>query len=118
MDVWTKRRADAPLGAFVAEAAGLDWIRVDGGPRVPQVLEVAQDALRLELVDTAAPTPPVAEDLGRRLAVLHATGAPAYGAAWTGFIGPTDDLLPMDNMADPTVRELQPQPSDDSAFQP
>jgi fructosamine-3-kinase len=94
---WTKRRADVPLGAFVAEAAGLDWIRVEGGPPVPRVLEVTATSLRLDRVETAAPTADVADDFGRRLAVLHATGAPAYGAPWTGFIGPVEDLLPMDN---------------------
>jgi fructosamine-3-kinase len=105
VDSWTKRRADAPLGAFVAEAAGLDWIRVDGGPPVPRVLEVTATFLRLERVETAPPTAAVAEDLGRRLAVLHATGAQAYGAPWTGFVGPVDDLLPMDNAPSPTWAE-------------
>ena len=102
MDVWTKRRADAPLGVFVAEAAGLDWIRVAGGPPVPQVLEVSAGALRMERVPTGEPTPAHADELGRRLAVLHAAGADAYGAPWTGFIGPVDDLLAMDNAPSPS----------------
>ncbi|MDX6268220.1 MAG: hypothetical protein QOD70_2960 [Frankiales bacterium] len=101
MGAWTKRRADAPLGAFVAEAAGLDFIRVEGGPPVPRVRDVSATALRLDAVETAEPTRAVAEDFGRRLAVLHATRAPAFGAPWTGFIGPTGDLLPMDNAPDP-----------------
>ncbi len=105
MDAWTKSRADAPLGAFVAEAAGLDWIRVPGGPPVPQVLSVTATALTLQRVTPAAPTVAHAEDLGRRLAVLHRVGAPSFGAPWTGFIGPVDDLLPLDNMADPTWAE-------------
>lgn len=105
MAVWTKRRRDAPLGVFVAEAAGLDWIRVPGGPPVPRVLDVTATSLILELIETAEPTAELAEDFGRRLAVLHATGADAYGAAVTGFIGPTDDLLPMDNAASPTWAE-------------
>jgi fructosamine-3-kinase len=102
VDVWTKRQADAPLGVFVAEAAGLDWIRVEGGPPVPQVLEVTATSLRMERVVVTGPTVAVAEDFGRRLAVLHATSAPAYGAAWTGFIGPVEDLLPMDNAPSPS----------------
>ncbi len=97
MDGWTKRRADAPLGAFVAEAAGLDWIRVRGGPPVPRVHEVTATSLRIDRVALAEPTVAVADDFGHRLAVLHATGAATYGAPWTGFIGPVDDLLPMDN---------------------
>ena len=105
MAVWTKRRLDAPLGMFVAEAAGLDWIRVIGGPPVPRVLDVTPTSLVLERVESAEPTQALAEDFGHRLAVLHATGADAYGAAVTGFIGPTDDLLPMDNAASPTWAE-------------
>jgi fructosamine-3-kinase len=102
VDGWTKRRADAPLGAFVAEAAGLDWIRVPGGPPVPHVQEVSATFLRIDKVQTTEPSIAVAEDFGQRLAVLHATRAPDYGAAWTGFIGPVDDLLPMDNAPSPT----------------
>ena len=105
MGAWTKRRADAPLGAFVAEAAGLDFIRVDGGPRVPRVHDVTGTALRIDEVVTTGPTRAAAEDLGRRLAVLHTTPAPVFGASWTGFIGPTDDLLPMDNAPDPSWAE-------------
>ncbi|MCU1603375.1 MAG: fructosamine kinase [Frankiales bacterium] len=105
MGAWTKRRADAPLGAFVAEAAGLDFIRVEGGPPVPRVHDVTATAIRMDEVITSGPTAATAEDLGRRLAVLHACPAPAFGAPWTGFIGPTDDLLPMDNMADATWAE-------------
>lgn len=102
MGGWTKRRADAPLGAFVAEAAGLDFIRVEGGPPVPRVHDVTASTIRMDEVAVTEPTPATAEDFGRRLAVLHATPAPAFGAPWTGFIGPTDDLLPMDNAPDPT----------------
>ncbi|MGB8650658.1 MAG: fructosamine kinase family protein [Mycobacteriales bacterium] len=105
MGAWTKRRADAPLGVFVAEAAGLDWIRVEGGPPVPRVLEVTATSLRLERVVAAEPGADVAADFGRRLAVLHTTAPGAYGAPWTGFIGPVDDLLPMDNATSPTWAE-------------
>ena len=105
MPAWTKRRADAPLGAFVAEAAGLDWIRVEGGPQVPRVLDVTASSLILDYVETGAPTAALASDFGRRLAVLHATAAPAYGAPWTGFIGPVEDLLPMDNAPSGTWAE-------------
>ncbi|MCW2499700.1 MAG: fructosamine kinase [Frankiales bacterium] len=102
MDGWTKQRADAPLGAFVAEAAGLDWIRVAGGPPVPRVHDVTATSLTVDRVPVAAASAGVADDFGQRLAVLHATGADAYGAPWTGFIGPVDDLLPLDNAGSPS----------------
>ncbi len=105
MDVWVKRRADAPLGAFVAEAAGLDWIRVPGGPRVPLVLDISADALTLERVTVAEPTTAAADALGSQLATLHRSGAEAYGAPWTGYVGPVADLLPLDNADSPTWAE-------------
>ena len=105
MGAWTKRQAEAPLGAFVAEAAGLDFLRVPGGPPVPRVHEVEATWIRMDRITPAPPTPAVADDLGARLAVLHATPAPAYGAPWTGFVGPVDDLLPMDNAPSPTWAE-------------
>ncbi|MFN2540480.1 MAG: fructosamine kinase family protein [Mycobacteriales bacterium] len=105
MGVWTKRRADAPLGAFVAEAAGLDFIRVEGGPPVPRVHDVTATTISMDEVGVAAPTVATAEDFGSRLAVLHSTSAPGFGAPWTGFIGPTDDLLPMDNAPDASWAE-------------
>ncbi len=105
MDEWVKSRADAPLGAFVAEAAGLDWIRVPGGPRVPLVLDVTAEALTLERVTPGAPTADVADDFGHRLATLHQTGADAFGAPWTGYVGPVADLLPLDNADSPTWAE-------------
>ncbi|MBD5787285.1 fructosamine kinase family protein [Cellulosimicrobium terreum] len=96
----TKSRPDAPPGFFTCEAAGLRWLDVPGGPRVVQVRDVRDDALVLERVTPAAPTRGAAHDLGRRLAVLHDAGAPAWGAppadhAGDGFFGPLDDPLPM-----------------------
>lgn len=105
MDEWVKSRADAPLGAFVAEAAGLDWIRVPGGPRVPLVLDVTADALTLERVTPGAPSTAVADDFGSRLATMHRTGADAFGAPWTGYVGPVANLLPLDNADSPTWAE-------------
>ncbi len=100
--IFRKTRADAPDGFFAVEAAGLRWLDVPGGPRVAQVVDVAADRLDLERVATAAPTRAAARDLGRRLAVLHDAGAPAFGALppgadsrRSGYFGPLDDPLPM-----------------------
>ena len=105
MDVWVKSRADAPLGAFVAEAAGLDWIRVPGGPRVPLCSTSPPRPSPWSGSRSREPTAAAADDFGARLAVLHQHGAEAYGAPWTGFVGPVADLLPMDNADSPTWAE-------------
>ena len=51
--------------------------------------------LALEWVEPGEPTRAAAERFGRDLAGMHHAGAPAFGADWTGFIGP----LPQDNTA-------------------
>jgi len=65
----------------VAEAAGLRWLAVPGGPLVPAVLTAERDQLVTEFVPPGSPDPEVAAALGRRLAALHAAGAPAFGSA-------------------------------------
>ncbi|MBD8077646.1 fructosamine kinase family protein [Cellulosimicrobium arenosum] len=96
----TKARPDAPDGFFACEAAGLAWLSVAGGPRVVEVRDVGAGHLTLERVASTPPTPAAARELGRRLAVLHDTGAPGWGVAppeWDGdaFFGPLEDPLPM-----------------------
>jgi len=78
--------------AVAAEAAGLRWLRVPDGPPVPAVLDEQPGLLITEFVPAAEPEPAAAAELGRRLAGLHAAGAPAFGAgppstppqAWIG----------------------------------
>jgi fructosamine-3-kinase len=83
-----------------AEAAGLRWLAVPGGPPVPEVL--AQDDARLVTVHVppGRPSAAAAADLGRRLATLHQKGAPAFGS---GPPGATADAwigrAPMRNVA-------------------
>jgi fructosamine-3-kinase len=74
--------------ALAAEAAGLRWLRVPGGPAVPEVLEAADDRLVTSFVPDGAPSAESAAALGRELARMHAAGAPAFGAAPPG--GPVD----------------------------
>jgi fructosamine-3-kinase len=83
-----------------AEAAGLRWLAVPGGPPVPEVLALDGARLVTTYVRPGRPSAAAAADLGRRLAALHAAGAAAFGAgppaapvdAW---IGPA----PMRNVA-------------------
>ena len=98
--VHRKGRQGAPQGFFACEAAGLRWLRVPGGVRVVQVVDVAQDHIDLvRLVQVPASTA-AARELGRGLAVLHDAGAEAFGVppdGWSGdgFFGPLDQPLPM-----------------------
>jgi fructosamine-3-kinase len=70
--------------AVAAEAAGLRWLRVPDGPPVPAVLDEQPGLLITEFVPAAEPEPAAAAELGRRLAGLHAAGAPAFGAGPPG----------------------------------
>ncbi|MGH3767466.1 MAG: fructosamine kinase family protein [Pseudonocardiaceae bacterium] len=71
-------------GQVRAEAAGLRWIQVPGGPPVPQVHGHDEQWLVTEYVPAGRPAGAAAERLGRELAALHAAGAPAFGAAPPG----------------------------------
>jgi fructosamine-3-kinase len=91
-------------GDTAAEAAGLRWIAVAGGPPVPEVL--GEDPLVTRLVPDGRPTRDAAEEFGRRLAVLHAAGADAFGSPPPG--GPTAALIgraPMRNVPAPSWPE-------------
>ena len=77
----------APAGFFAAEAAGLAWLREAGAVPVPEVLAALPDLLALEWIDAGEPDGDGAEEFGRRLALLHRSGAPAFGADWPGYLG-------------------------------
>ncbi|GEL19921.1 fructosamine kinase [Pseudonocardia asaccharolytica DSM 44247 = NBRC 16224] len=72
----------------VAEAAGLRWLAVPGGPPVPAVLAADDGWLVMEFVAGGHPAREPAAAFGRRLATLHAAGAPAFGSPPDG--GPAD----------------------------
>ncbi len=91
-DVFAKTLRDAPPGFFAAEANGLRWL-ADAGAPVPEVLDVGDDLLVLEWVDTGRPTRAAATALGEALAAVHAAPTPTFGAEWRGYVG----SLPMDN---------------------
>lgn len=103
--VFRKARAGAPDGFFAREAAGLEWLRVPGGPRVVGVSDVGPGHLDLERLSPVVPTTAAARAFGSALAVLHDAGAPAFGAGpgpdwgWPGdpggWFGPLGDPLPM-----------------------
>lgn len=86
-EVFAKTGFVSPL--FTSEAAGLRWL----GDLAAEVIEVGDDRIVLEWVETSPPTPEAAERFGRDLAAMHAQGAESFGAPWPGFIAE----LPMDN---------------------
>ena len=67
-----------------AEAAGLRWLTVRGGPRLPAVL--AHDGARLvtEHVPPGRPSAAAAVELGRRLAALHSLPGQTFGSGPPG----------------------------------
>ncbi|WP_460865262.1 fructosamine kinase family protein [Rhodococcus aerolatus] len=87
-----KSYPDPAPGLVEAEAAGLAWLAVDGGPPVPTVHATTRTALAMDAVPAGRPSSSSAERFGRELAVLHGTVAPAFGAVppggpeW-GFLG-------------------------------
>jgi len=94
--VFVKHRADAPAGVFTAEARGLGWLRVAGGPRVPEVVAVRDEAprfLALEWIERGSPGADHDEALGRALAALHGAGAASFGLEHDNFIA----TLPQSN---------------------
>src|SRR5581483_9640017 len=91
--VFAKSLASPPSGFFVAEARGLDLIRVVGGPPVPEGGAGGDDGLVLEWVEAGSPDRDVAERFGAELAALHRAGGPRFGADGPGFVG----SVPVDN---------------------
>ena len=73
---------DGPTVA--AEAPGLRWLAVPGGPPAPQVLACEGERLVTVYVPGGRASAEAASELGRRLAVLHRAGAPAFGAGPPG----------------------------------
>lgn len=117
---WKHRRGSDAQRFFATEAAGLAWIRVPGGPPVPEVMALTGGSIGLAEVRSGRPTPTAAQQFGRRLAVLHAAGAPSFGAgppgppgapapsAASGGPGPHGWIgdLPMPYAARATFRQL------------
>ncbi|MHA3701615.1 fructosamine kinase family protein [Jatrophihabitans sp. YIM 134969] len=81
--------ASVPPALVEAEAAGLRWLTVPGGPPVPRVQSADARTIVLDAVVEGRPTPAGAHKFGAALATLHAARAPAFGWAPsdTVFIG-------------------------------
>jgi fructosamine-3-kinase len=86
-EAFVKTRPDADPTEYASEAGGLEWLAEPGALRTPRVLEVAGDRLVLEWISPGRLSVEGAEQLGRGLALTHAAGAPAFGAAAHGAPG-------------------------------
>ncbi|HKS50558.1 MAG TPA: fructosamine kinase family protein [Pseudonocardiaceae bacterium] len=87
-------------GQVRAEAAGLRWLHVPGGPAVPRVYGHDEHWLITEYVPAGRTDSAAAERLGRELATLHLASAATFGAAPPG--GPQQAWIgaaPMANVA-------------------
>lgn len=74
-----KVRNGANAEYYAAEAAGLRWLQLPNGPPIPQIYSVGEAALELESIVEASPSAAAAENFGRALAMLHGSGAEAFG---------------------------------------
>jgi fructosamine-3-kinase len=83
-EAFVKTRSDAVPGEYAAEANGLSWLAEPGALRTPRVLAVEDGYLALEWVPPGRLDAAGAEELGRGLALTHAAGAEAFGAAGAG----------------------------------
>jgi fructosamine-3-kinase len=96
-DLVVVKRHDDP-NAVLAEAKSLEWLAEPEGPPVPGVRAHGENWLVMDQVERGQASPRAAEEFGRRLAALHATGAPAFGSPPPD--GPADasiGLAPMVN---------------------
>jgi fructosamine-3-kinase len=90
---FTKTQPGANPELYAAEARGLQFLRVRGGPPLPSLVEVTDECIVTEWVEPGRPAEPTAREFGRRLAVMHTAQPARFGAESAGFVGP----LPLDN---------------------
>ncbi|WP_394613691.1 fructosamine kinase family protein [Lentzea sp. JNUCC 0626] len=89
--------------ATAAEAAGLRWLRVDGGPPVPVVHSALGGRLVMDEIPHGPPNLQAAVTFGRRLAALHLAGAEAFGSPPPG--GPREATIGMAAMVNEPAAE-------------
>ncbi|MDR2748500.1 MAG: fructosamine kinase family protein [Bifidobacteriaceae bacterium] len=102
-----KRSNSLPNDFFRCEAAGLEWLNVDGGVRVAKVINVGDNFLEIERVACVSATEKAAYNFGKSLAHTHLAGThlsdiSGFGAApdnWgkDGYFGPLSDPVKMYN---------------------
>ncbi len=86
-------------GVFEAEARGLRWLADAHAVPLPEVLGWDTATLAVTWLPQQAPDQHAAEQFGRDLAVLHASGAERFGTPWPGFIA----TLPLGDRSGDTI---------------
>jgi len=89
-----KQNASAAADMFACEAAGLEALRLPGGPRLPQTLLVGEHFLLLEDMRPSPRQPSYWTDLGRQLANLHGQTRPLFGFEHDNYLGSTPQPNP------------------------
>jgi fructosamine-3-kinase len=84
-----KTNQSAPEDMFLREAEGLQALRVEGGPTIPQVILVGEDFLLLEDLQPVSKRNDFWELYGRQLAYLHLQQNPQFGFPHDNYIGST-----------------------------
>ncbi len=84
---WLKRRTDRPAAFLLAEADGLERLRVGGGLRTPCVLGLDAHSLLLEDLGHARRCTDFAELAGRGLARQHRQRHECFGLERSGWCG-------------------------------
>jgi fructosamine-3-kinase len=100
--IFVKHHESPPPGMFAAEARGLAWLAEPGAIRVPRVIATGDTWLALEWLEPGERRRDFGAALGRGLAALHRSGAPAFGLDHDNFIA----VLPQDNRVAATWAEL------------
>jgi len=83
-DHFVKRRGDAPPGLFAAEAAGLGWLRVDGGAPVVKVVGWTPTSITLERLIPVPATKLAAENC---IFAAYETASSNLPDGWRSLIG-------------------------------
>lgn len=89
-----KTNSRAPETMFAREAEGLDALRVEGAPRVPEAYLFGRSFILLEDLAPASRAAGYWERFGRQLAVLHTKTSPRFGFDNDNFIGSTPQPNP------------------------
>jgi fructosamine-3-kinase len=84
-----KTNANCPPDMFACEVAGLNALKVPGGPRVPEPYVHGPDFLLMEDLAPASPANNYWEVFGRQMAALHSHTHQRFGFEGDNYIGST-----------------------------